>query len=310
MTAARVLFAVVVIATAGAAGAGRAGAASKSGCVGAAARDTKKPCVNPTRSITPSLAKRDNPAASRCKPVAGEPATCRFGVSAKKARATIALVGDSHALHWRSALEVVAKAKRWQGYSFTQPGCFFTNGKPDFPPEILKPCVDWNRALRRWLRAHPEVRTVFVSQAATTFVKRPAGKTQLQAKIAGFRGAWRALPKSVKRVIAIRDVPRTSASVFNCVRDVLAAGQLAPGPACPVDRSYAVTWDAAVATALRLKSRRYRYIDLTSFFCDPKQSCYPVIGGVLVYRDVDHMTVRYSETLGPYLLRKVRNILG
>jgi len=41
-----------------------ASAAAKPKCVGAAARDAKNPCFNPTRSVTPSLKKADDVTAS------------------------------------------------------------------------------------------------------------------------------------------------------------------------------------------------------------------------------------------------------
>jgi hypothetical protein len=50
-----------------------------------------------------------------------------------------------------------------------------------------------------------------------------------------------------------------------------------------------------------------RRIDLTNYFCDAL-SCFPVIGGVLVHRDLNHMTIDYARTLGPYLLRAVKRL--
>lgn len=146
---------------------------------------------------------------------------------------------------------------------------------------------------------------MFVSQAATTPVSTTAGNTPLEEKVDGFRRAWRALPRTVRRVIVIRDTPITTIGTFDCMRDVLAAGKEAPGPACALARPFAVSWDPAVSTVRRLQATRYRFADLTDFFCDG-QRCFPVIGGALAYRDKDHMTVRFSQSLGPYLLRKVR----
>ena len=49
-------------------------------------------------------------------------------------------------------------------------------------------------------------------------------------------------------------------------------------------------------------------VDLTPFFCDGRD-CYPVVGGVLVYHDQNHMTPLFAKTLGPYLRRAVDAIL-
>ena len=49
-------------------------------------------------------------------------------------------------------------------------------------------------------------------------------------------------------------------------------------------------------------------VDLTSYFCDTR-NCYPVIGGGLVLRDINHMTGIFSASLGPFLLRAVDQVL-
>ena len=40
---------------------------------------------------------------------------CEFGVPKEGAKATIAVIGDSHASHWRPSLDFVARAKGWHG---------------------------------------------------------------------------------------------------------------------------------------------------------------------------------------------------
>ena len=48
---------------------------------------------------------------------------CAFGTAQPRAVDDIALVGDSHASHWRSALRLVAQNERWHGLSVTHTGC-------------------------------------------------------------------------------------------------------------------------------------------------------------------------------------------
>ena len=77
--------------------------------------------------------------------------------------------------------------------------------------------------------------------------------------------------------------------------------------ACSIPRSRALEDDAAVAAVDALRSDRYRAIDMSDFFCGSRR-CYPVIGGVLVHRDEDHINPIYARTLGPYLLRAFRRM--
>jgi hypothetical protein len=53
---------------------------------------------------------------------------------------------------------------------------------------------------------------------------------------------------------------------------------------------------------MQSRSPRVRAIDMTDFMCDSRR-CFPVVGGVLVHKDVGHLTRAFSTTLGPYLLR-------
>lgn len=229
---------------------------------------------------------------------------------ASKVRDHIALIGDSHALHWRAALDVVANAERWEGHSITAPGCFFSTAVKVMFVGAREMCVAWFDATRRWLAAHREIHTVFVSQNADTPIDVPAGEDAADRKVEGFRAAWSALPRNVRRVVVIRDTPASSATTLGCLKRTIAAHEQRPGAACAFDRATAVRKDLAVSAVLRTRSPRFRYVDLTRFFCGSSE-CYPVIGGTLVWRDVyGHLTLEYARSLGPYLLAKVRRALA
>src|SRR5207247_1010961 len=129
---------------------------------------------------------------------------CSFGVPAAQATETLALIGDSHATHWRPALDLVARAKGWHVENMTRTSCPFSTAP-----------IDKSKALRR-----------------------------------------------------------------QCAQ-----------------RNH-----AAAAAARELGPPRAQVIDLTTFQCSAR-FCFPVIGGVLVHKDIDHITRTFAETLAPYLLR-------
>ena len=289
-----------------------AAAATEPACFGAAARDLRNPCSNPTPSVFPTLENIDDDfvGGSPCRSVPGDPAPiCAFGVAGSKAKRHFALVGDSHALHWRRAIDVVALKERWRGYSITTAACPYTTAVSRLAVGLREQCQEWFKAARAWFRKHPEVSVVFVSQFAPLAIEPRRGRTIGQTKIASFRHTWRTLPRTVKHVVTIRDNPLTTQATFDCVQKAIAAGSPDPGRACAEGRRYAVPWDTAVSAARSLRSRRYGYIDLTEFFCDAPR-CYPVIGGARVYRDpFGHLTTAYSRTLGPFLHRKLRVLM-
>src|SRR5262245_37301283 len=96
-------------------------------CFGAASRDPEHGLINPALRLTvvPAPERADEPPATPCRPLGHlvDKRVCEFGVSAAEATATIALVGDSHAGHWRAALEAVAQAARWRGIHIGHASC-------------------------------------------------------------------------------------------------------------------------------------------------------------------------------------------
>ena len=229
---------------------------------------------------------------------------CEFGVPSRQATRRIALIGDSHAEHWRPALERAAAAHGWHGLHFGHASCPLSRATRDIPEPGRSHCTVWREALFRWLADHPEVSIVFTSGIAggSGVVAKP-GRTRFESAMEGYRRAWADLPPSISRVIVIRDTPRVRGATDVCVHQAMEAGRRA-GPACAVPRPQAVVRDAAAVAAQRPDSPRAAAVDLTRFFCD-RRRCYPVVGGVLVYHDQNHMTPLYAKTLGPYLQRAV-----
>jgi SGNH domain (fused to AT3 domains) len=115
--------------------------------------------------------------------------------------------------------------------------------------------------------------------------------------------AWKTLPASVRRVVVIRDTPTARPDVLSCVSRA-ARRHERPGPACAQPLILTLAPDPAVAAVQQERSVRFQSVDLTDFFCD-RENCFPVVGGVLVYLDQNHLTPLFVSTLAPYLRRAV-----
>ncbi len=280
-------------------------------CFGAASRDPLRRCVNGKlrTAIVPPPEDAIFSQNSPCTPLSfeGVLGPCEFGVPAGSARGTVALVGDSHASHWRAALEVVAQRKRWRGVSITRSGCPLMFAVTQLKPARRAECIQWNGQVPEWFAKHPAIETVFVVAHFAGDVVVPNGRTELDTKVAGFHAAWKALPPSVKRIVVIRDTPIVGFQANDCVRKARADKRNA-GNVCAVKRSQALREDPAVVAARRLKSPRVKVIDMTRFMCSKKR-CFPVIGGALVYKDDQHMTDVFATTLGPFLGRAIDKAL-
>ncbi|MEA2125903.1 MAG: hypothetical protein QOI80_2685 [Solirubrobacteraceae bacterium] len=275
-------------------------------CFGAAARDPEHPCVNhrlDSVAIPSPDAALLQPSAP-CRVVRRtDPAVCAFGRSDKTA--TVALLGDSHAVHWRAALTRVARAERWRGMSITRTQCPFTLAR-----KAHGACRGFARRTLRWLGHHRSIRTVFVSANDGVSLVAPRA-TYRETQMREYMRAWAALPPTVHEVYVLRDVPEASIRTAPCVKRAVAHHRTV-GVACARPRSHALKTDYEAVAAARYAASPYsdhrvRLIDLAPFMCDDRR-CFPVVGGALVIKDRGHLTRTFSATLGPYLRRAVERL--
>jgi hypothetical protein len=278
-------------------------------CFGAAARDPYRPCSNPSLALAviPSPSEAQITPNATCAYLEHTPNVCGFGAPAARARATIALLGNSHAAHWRAALDPVATSLHWRGLSLTRSSCPFIKVTIDLAEPERAQCTSWNRSIVAWFDRHPEVNIVFVSDQPTTpLVAR--GQSFLAAQVNGYINAWHALPATVKHIIVIRDNPYAKGTTLSCVEAASEHHESADAR-CAIPRGESLKVDPAVLAAQQLQSPRVQIVDLTRFFCDAEY-CYPVVGGALVYKDEDHLTRSFAATLAPYLLGEVRHLMA
>jgi hypothetical protein len=285
-------------------------AAAAPRCFGAASRDPERPCRNPKlrKRVTPRPDKAlITPNVACAKGVEQAIEQCSYGADPDEATATVVLLGDSHAAHWRGALKVVGNRMRWHVSEFAAPHCPFSTAVPDTSPEEQEGCRQLNADIVEWLEAHPEVATAFVSNHTRAPIKVPEGQSKFETRVAGFVEQWRRLPASVQHLIVLHDTPLNRLSTFDCVRKAMRHHRPA-GAACTVRRDFALPPDAGEVAAERIE-RSADTISMAHQFCGPRR-CFPVVGGVLVNKDVDHLGQLYARTLGPILLRRVRNLLA
>jgi hypothetical protein len=278
----------------------RLAASEGSPCFGAAARDGAG-CSNPFGTpMSLTLTPEDKPwfhdPACTVTLVPVDIATCQFGTE-PPAR-TVALVGDSHAEHWRGALHRIAKEFNWKIVELLKGACPVTDARVvgfNGARTDSESCRTWNGEVSRFLsRQHPDY--IFTSSwaAAMTFEGGP------ESGVRGFADTWTRWAEAGSRVFVLRDVPATGH------RDIPEC--LVTHPDRPTDcarpRSQALVPDALTEAAQRIRDSRIRLIDLSDRFCD-RSTCYAAIGGATVYWDRDHMSAPFSRSLAPYLLDRM-----
>jgi hypothetical protein len=280
-------------------------------CYGAAARDAAHPCVNAKLRYRvdprPALAARERGAPCAREPADGFAVPCAFGVAGRRARRTFALIGDSHAAHWRAGLAVMARALRWRGVTLARTSCAFSTATKVLVEPVRSQCVKWNAELVPYLRSHPQISIAIISAHDGGSVVAPHGVPEFQAEVDGYEQAWESLPKSIKHIIVIRDDPHMLGTTMRCVQQAMNNHQNA-GQACKVARDSALPPDPEAVAAKHITKRHVQLVDLTRLMCSTKW-CYPVVGGVLVHKDIHHYSRVESTLLGPFVLRRVRQFI-
>jgi hypothetical protein len=79
-------------------------------------------------------------------------------------------------------------------------------------------------------------------------------------------------------------------------------------PWCNVSREIALPGPDIFAEAARGHMGAHS-LDFSSLFCNETR-CAVVIGGANVYRDQDHLTATFANTLGPFIAEKVTSVLS
>jgi hypothetical protein len=227
---------------------------------------------------------------------------CETGLPASEARQTVALVGDSHAEQWIPTLDMLAKSRGWHILRILKSKCSFNAAAPDLSPRARDSCATWNRDVAKELARRPEISELFVSSSSfNAYVAEPGQKWQ-EIAARGYRTSWAALPGHIARIHVLRDVPRPRPDVIQCLERLGSdEARLAPG-ACARPAKEALLWDPLVSAAA--DEPRADVIDLSSRFCNAN-SCWPVIGHVLVYRDKSHLGATFARSLAPFLEREL-----
>lgn len=276
-------------------------------CFGAAALAAPRGgCVRATRSghLTPSAARAPFDRSRAYPSVSGkgscfavEPAfqlrTCVFG--ARKARTSVALIGNSHAAQWLPAVELIAAQEGWRVTTYFASQCALADVVQGFRPASAgQACLAWSRAVVDRV-THSDVDLVLISNK----LSRGVPGLDLAASAVRFRSGYervlRGLLQGGVPIVGIRDTPSPAFPVPACL-----AAHPHDYRACDGLRSVWLPTEPLVGAVAAVRDPRVVLADLTDRICEGK-TCTAVVGGVPVYFDLSHLTATYARTLAPFL---------
>ncbi|MBO0819218.1 MAG: acyltransferase [Nocardiopsaceae bacterium] len=227
------------------------------------------------------------------------PKTCVFG-DTKDPKMTVALVGDSVAGNWWGAMSAIAAKEHWKLVTYLHATCAWS-AAPATPPQ-KKPgpytaCTSWGQSVTNdLLKTKPQL--VVASSIATETADGYASDESKGRAVLGAGEAqyWNRLKSRGIQVAAIRETPTIGVIAPTCV-----ATYGSSSSQCATSKSKSIIADPPSATAA--KDSHVPVINMNDLICGSK--CRSTVGNVLVYFDDHHMTQAYSQTLAPYLLRRL-----
>jgi len=227
-----------------------------------------------------------------------KPKECQIGD--KDSTIRIALVGDSHAGHYRGAFKRLAKLNHWSVNGFGKGACPFSDAVRVHDAELTASCKKWVAEVKRQLLAG-DFDLVVTSQASGVEWTTAQGVSQEETAEAGLVNIWSDLIAKGILVVAIKDNPRPIEKVLRCL-------ELKSVDQCQKPRSKAFLFDPQVNAVAKINNPLVTLVTLDDFFC-AKTQCAPVTGHVVVYRDAGHLTNTYVSTLSPFIEPAIKDAL-
>lgn len=276
-----------------------AAALDRSGAPGAAAMTSSADGYFSTGVVgvtpAPTLAAQDESSVvpAGCTGVPRDEETPRCVIGAEDGAVSVALVGDSHAKQFATALDVIAKERGWRVDTYLHASCPFNTERRQVEVDGGVICQGPNRETLTALQADPPQIVFLTSWAAGDYVQTATGHAP---GVAGYAEMWNRLADAGSEVVVIKDVPAPSTQPI--VPDCVAVHYDSPA-SCGTPREEAMDGRDIVDAAHEL-APRVHVIDVTDRICG-ETTCPAVVGNVLVYRDSNHVTDTFMRTLTPFI---------
>ena len=221
------------------------------------------------------------------------------------------LIGSSHSEQWSTVLDQIAADVGWRLIPLTRQGCVITLDEP--LPSSDDACIEWSeRVLDRIAAEQPDL---VVSTSTRAEGDWGEGPDEISP---GMAEAFRFIDAAGVPLVGIRDNAWIVAedgertNVPECLADARVNWRNddeaeAAAFECGIARDEGLAPSNPAADLFDTFERGWS-IDLSDAMCT-EDHCPAVVGNVIVYRDTNHLSVAYTETLRPALQRELAPIL-
>ena len=233
---------------------------------------------------------------------------CTYGPPADQATRTVALMGDSHAVHYTAPLAKLAATEGWRVVSVAQSGCmpigFDDRVVPLWAPEKAKECRPWAEQAISYIAGRADIGTVLYSSLSREYGYVDGTPTAGQDISDDYVRSWQPWLDAGKRVLVLADTAfLNQGTVLECIGRE--RGQSDP---CASPRDVVLSKpDPMVTAAEKIGSPRVAVFDPNRYICDDRL-CHAVVGGIPVFIDQNHMLQAFAMTLSGFLSSSLQEL--
>lgn len=248
----------------------------------------------------PGFAGIDRPSDEQCfvQLTDARPVSCHFGSDDPDAP-RVALIGDSHAYQLLSTFQRMADENGWQLVTWFKGACPWNTTPLATPGAFGAACTEWRERVQSAID-DADLDAVFTAAIATTPYSSAGYPSTHDAAVAGYQDAWSTVLDRDIPVVTVVDNPVWETDPNKCLRTRDVAE-------CDAPRSDVLVADDPLRDAASGLDG-VTLLDFTDVFCGA-EACEPVVGGANVYRDQDHLTVTFADTLAPWYTDAIESAL-
>ncbi|AXJ08219.1 acyltransferase family protein [Arthrobacter sp. PM3] len=210
----------------------------------------------------------------------------------EKVTKRIVVLGDSHAQQYMAALGPIAKSHGWEVVTLLKGNCRFGGESPERDAD----CNAFNKASAQYVMDH---RPDAVFTVASLTHKEAPFETEVPQYLEGIKP----FTDAGMDVVGIRDNPRFTINMPECVQK---NGEAAAQCNVPEQESLA---GSSPLDAYRGKVPGLHLMDMSDFIC-ANGICPAVVGNVYVYKDDNHLTKTYVQTMIPMFEQRLLAATG
>ncbi len=220
------------------------------------------------------------------------PKQCSFGELARP-ESTVVLYGDSHAAQWFPAMKVIAESRHWKLVTIIKPACSPMNISILRDSRATEACERWRElAIAAIQELHPDM--VILSSSSLYQQRYNSRLIDASDWEKGSRDTFLAIAGHGIALRFIRDTPHADYDVPPCLAQLAWNGHVSCPPLIRAKALSPDIYRAQVGAAADIVN--VRIIDMSDVICG-SDTCSTEQGDLVKYRDSDHLTARYAESL-------------